>query len=169
MPRPALRLELKAPDLKPMIQNLRRGKYTVPQILNQGLKEMGDVIVKAMKKEAPKKSGALRKSHKARILTMNRRQPRLVIASAKHGRYVREGTKPHIIRPRVAGGVLVFYWAKVGATVFFAKVNHPGTKPNKYHRRAWKTAKPKIRRILTKLQKRVGSQVVARRISVGMR
>lgn len=38
-----------------------------------------------------------------------------------------KATRPHIIRPRKAGGVLVFPYK--GRTVFTKKVNHPGSSP----------------------------------------
>lgn len=63
-------------------------------------------------------------------------------------RFVDEGTRPHIIRPKKPGGVLVFrggYVAKTipgyivsraggatGDTVFARVVYHPGTKPRKF-------------------------------------
>jgi len=42
------------------------------------------------------------------------------------------GTSPHVIRPRNAGGRLVFFWAKVGRVVSLKKVNHPGTARNAF-------------------------------------
>jgi hypothetical protein len=42
-----------------------------------------------------------------------------------------EGTQPHTIRPRTKPR-LVFYWPKAGGVVFLRKVNHPGTRPNRY-------------------------------------
>lgn len=42
-----------------------------------------------------------------------------------------EGTPPHLIRARIKP-LLVFFWEKVGQVVAFPKVNHPGTKPNRY-------------------------------------
>lgn len=42
-----------------------------------------------------------------------------------------EGTQPHIIRAKNAP-MLVFYWARVGRTVAFKQVHHPGTKPNRF-------------------------------------
>lgn len=42
-----------------------------------------------------------------------------------------EGTRAHIIRPRVKPR-LVFFWPRVGQVVAFGKVNHPGTQPNRY-------------------------------------
>lgn len=40
-----------------------------------------------------------------------------------------QGAKPHVIKPKVPGGTLVFFWAKVGRVVHFKSVNHPGNKP----------------------------------------
>lgn len=42
-----------------------------------------------------------------------------------------EGTEPHTITPSSAPR-LVFYWAKVGRVVAALRVNHPGTKPNRF-------------------------------------
>lgn len=41
-----------------------------------------------------------------------------------------QGTRPHIIRPRRAGGRLVFVID--GRRIFARQVNHPGTEPNPY-------------------------------------
>lgn len=41
------------------------------------------------------------------------------------------GTEPHEIFARNAP-VLHFYWAKMGGFVSFARVSHPGTKPNDF-------------------------------------
>jgi hypothetical protein len=43
-----------------------------------------------------------------------------------------EGTVPHIITPKKAGGRLTFYLPGAGAVVSVPKVNHPGTQPNRY-------------------------------------
>lgn len=42
-----------------------------------------------------------------------------------------EGTEPHTITPSSAPR-LVFYWKKVGRVVSALRVNHPGTKPNRF-------------------------------------
>jgi hypothetical protein len=42
-----------------------------------------------------------------------------------------EGTVPHPIHARRAP-LLVFWWDRIGATVYTRSVNHPGTKPNRY-------------------------------------
>lgn len=50
------------------------------------------------------------------------------------------GTRPHIIRPRKANGVLVFT-ARSGETVFAREVHHPGTK-------AYRIMETALRRVL---------------------
>jgi hypothetical protein len=40
-----------------------------------------------------------------------------------------QGARGHPIRPKRAGGLLVFHWPKVGRVVFFRHVNHPGNPP----------------------------------------
>lgn len=49
-----------------------------------------------------------------------------VVAIPKHAIWVHEGTRPHVIKPKVAPA-LVFFWAKAGGTVRLQKVHHPGT------------------------------------------
>lgn len=50
-------------------------------------------------------------------------------ASTPYASFVRDGTRPHVIRPR-RGRVLSFYWPKAGKQMFLARVNHPGTRSN---------------------------------------
>jgi len=58
----------------------------------------------------------------------------LVVVSFRkpYATYVHEGTRPHIIMPKKAGGVLAFYWPKAGKTVFMRQVHHPGTQGQHY-------------------------------------
>lgn len=64
--------------------------------------------------------------------------PRGLTATAKaatpYASFVKDGTRPHIIRAR-RRKVLSFYWPKRGAVVFLAKVNHPGNKGNDWWNR----------------------------------
>src|SRR5262249_53299664 len=45
-----------------------------------------------------------------------------------------KGARAHPIRPKRAGGLLVFYWPKAGGTVFLRHVNHPGNDPKPWWR-----------------------------------
>jgi hypothetical protein len=47
-------------------------------------------------------------------------------ATAPQADYTEKGTRPHVIRPRKVGGVLVFFLPQAGRTVFARSVNHPG-------------------------------------------
>ena len=57
-----------------------------------------------------------------------------VTAHAKYARYVHDGTRPHIIRPKNPGGVLRF--TMNGHVVFARSVNHPGTRARPFLRNA---------------------------------
>lgn len=70
-----------------------------------------------------------------------RRQVRIVSGSRVEGRVgsplwyamsVHNGAKRHRIKPLMAGYPLKFYWRKVGATVHFDSVNHPGQRGQFY-------------------------------------
>ncbi|HEX8321641.1 hypothetical protein [Longimicrobium sp.] len=54
--------------------------------------------------------------------------------------FVDQGTKPHPIKPKNPGGVLTFYWPKVGRVVHFKSVQHPGNKPYKFLERGLEAA-----------------------------
>lgn len=43
-----------------------------------------------------------------------------------YAKAVEAGANPHIIRPNPPRKYLRFYWRKVGRTVYFRSVNHPG-------------------------------------------
>lgn len=47
-----------------------------------------------------------------------------------------KGARPHVIRPRRRGGVLVFNWPKAGGTVVLRHVNHPGNPARPWWRAA---------------------------------
>ena len=51
-----------------------------------------------------------------------------------------EGTVPHVIVPRNRRW-LAFYWRRVGAVVFAKRVNHPGTRPNRFLTKALPAAR----------------------------
>jgi len=55
-----------------------------------------------------------------------------VRAGTPYADMAHDGTRPHIIRPRRAGGVLTFYWRKVGHVVNLPYVSHPGMQGKKF-------------------------------------
>lgn len=50
-------------------------------------------------------------------------------AATDYASFVRDGTRPHVIRPR-RKKVLSFYWPVTGRQMFLPRVNHPGTRRN---------------------------------------
>jgi len=70
------------------------------------------------------------------------------------GKWITEGTRPHVIAARRAGA-LRFVWPRAGGGVFFFKsVNHPGTKPNRFHGRAFRRWLPGARAGLLNLARK---------------
>lgn len=57
--------------------------------------------------------------------------------SVPYALFMHEGVlTPHPIKPKTPGGLLVFYWPKVGHVVHFKRVMHPGNRPYKFLERA---------------------------------
>jgi hypothetical protein len=52
--------------------------------------------------------------------------------SVPYAKYVHEGTRPHIITPNRADGALVFVPKGGTRVVITKKVNHPGSRPNRF-------------------------------------
>lgn len=55
--------------------------------------------------------------------------------TAKHGKFLEFGTKPHTIRARRAKA-LSFFWLRVSKAMMVRAVNHPGTRPYWFLRNA---------------------------------
>jgi hypothetical protein len=58
-----------------------------------------------------------------------------VTSHADYSAPVHEGARPHPIVP-VRARALAFFWERIGEHVVFARVNHPGNKPNRFLVRA---------------------------------
>lgn len=61
-------------------------------------------------------------------------------SSAPYTLYPDQGTRPHKIFPRRPGGLLRFYWAKIGMFVEMPKVNHPGSQAQRFLERGMRRA-----------------------------
>ena len=116
--------------------NFEGASTLVKGALNKALREIGSMMVPALKKNTPRRTGKLANSTRFQLMgspsdqRMEIRQGARTPAGDFYGSYVRLGTKPHEIRP-VKAKALAFM---IGNRLVFAKkVNHPGTKPNPYH------------------------------------
>jgi HK97 gp10 family phage protein len=117
-----------------------------PQLVDR----VADVAYDEMRRTAPVRSGMLRGS----IRKLSRGQTVTVGPTVPYAMYVEYGTGPHEIRP-VYARCLAF---QVGLeTVFAAVVQHPGTRPNPFIRRAGEKAKSETERLwLELLEENVG-------------
>lgn len=84
---------------------------------------------------APVDSGQLRNDISWKIEATPRGPVGRVYNRVKHALYVHEGTRAHVIRPTRAK-LLAFKPRGSGRTVFAKVVHHPGTRANRYLRRA---------------------------------
>lgn len=101
------------------------------------LKDVATQIETLAKRYAPKKTGALVRSITSKVEQTATGWEAEVTAGGPNVPYAPAqefGTQPYVIRPKKAGGVLVF---KKGAkTIFAREVNHPGVKPQRYMAKA---------------------------------
>ena len=106
-------------------QSGQQSGLTTQQVLVQSANH----ILAEMEARVPVRSGNLRSS-----LGVQVQSNKVIIGpnekQAPYAGYVEFGTRPHEIRPKKEGGVLVFNVG--GRKVVTRKVNHPGTKPHPY-------------------------------------
>lgn len=96
--------------------------------------------VKLQKALAPKRTGHLAASIHYTKSTGKQGISFTTESKVKHAIWMEEGTRPHIIRPKKRGGVLAFYWPKVGRDVALRHVMHPGTKGHHFMQRGLEAA-----------------------------
>lgn len=87
-----------------------------------------DKLEREFRREAPVDTGALRNATSVSVRREGNGFRFTARSDVDYASFTSKPTRPHVIRPRRAGGVLVFYWPVVGSTVFFRHVNHPGTR-----------------------------------------
>ena len=129
-------------DFDEFAQRAEKIDPMVGTTVNEGLREIGRIFVTAkgtgpMADATPKITGKLAKSTIFQIVgdknhqALEIRQGARTNDGAFYGHFVREGTMPHEILPKKAR---VLRFVVNGVEVFASRVNHPGTKPNPYHR-----------------------------------
>lgn len=116
-------------DISKLADALRQTANQSELTTHQVLVQSANHILAEMEARVPVKSGNLRQS-----LAVQVHSDKVIIGPneklAPYAGYVEFGTRPHEIRPKKEGGVLVFNIG--GRKVFTRKVSHPGTKPHPY-------------------------------------
>lgn len=161
----AARYTVTVEGLDRITANFARAEVIYKGALNRTLRRIGKVLVPILKSSGitPVRTGKLRSTTIFTIeggpdaQSMTIRQGARTIDGAFYGEFVREGTPPHIIRPRKAKALRF----QIGDRVIFArKVNHPGTRPNKYHLRAMRIAKGQIDFIIADENAKIAAELV---------
>ena len=153
--------------VKELANRLNRGDTKLRITLNDGLRDIGRLLVPAkgtgpLADATPKRTGKLARSTFFRIIGAEI-QELIVLQPARtpeeygaefYGWFVREGTGPHEIRPRIAKALHFFMGDE---EIFATRVNHPGTQANPYHKRVLESLMPQIQQIV----RRIGMRVTA--------
>ena len=108
------------------------GEQTTPLLVAEA-KRLADDVTRVAREKAPFRTGYLRSMilPDAVVIRSPFHVETGVTSNAPYSIFVHQGTRPHVIRA-VNARALSFYWPRVGRQVFFASVNHPGTRPNPF-------------------------------------
>ena len=137
-----------SPDLRVVSTGLKNlSEQLRGRIVNDTSQRIAEIIEARTKQEVPVDSGRGRDSIDAQVEQSTRGvSSRIVLTGNHYLKYVKEGTQPHIIRPR-NGRVLA--WLNGNGSITFAQsVMHPGQQANDFVSRAWASAEPDVRSTL---------------------
>ena len=151
--------------LKELQDKLNRGDAVMRITLNDALRGIGRLFVPAkgtgpLADETPRRTGKLARSTFFRISGKDLQEV-VILQPARtpeeygghfYGWFVREGTEPHEIRPRLAKALRFFIGDE---EVFAMKVDHPGTRPNPYHKRVLSRLMPDVQAIVHRVGLRI--------------
>jgi hypothetical protein len=149
---------------------LRRAGQRIPPYVQQQVEAALRIYVAAAQSEAPlgrhyhpdgssTEPGTLKRSIQFEVARSGSGTGPLghAYSDAPQTLWVIEGVAPHPITPH--GAWLRFFWPKVGETVLFKKVAHPGQKPNRFHERAFERTEMSMRRTLAHAVRRVAFDI----------
>ncbi len=115
----AVAVTIRVIGLKKLSRNFRKSPNLVYRGLTMAINKSALVLTENIKEATPTKTTALRGSIRASFSRLTA----TITPNKKYAIYVHEGTRPHIIRPRLKKAL---YWK--GARHPVRKVMHPGTK-----------------------------------------
>jgi len=144
---------------------------TVARIsLNDGMRALGRLFVPAkgtgpLANATPKVTGKLARSTFFQIIGGPKEQILKILQPARtpdgefYGEFVRDGTRPHDIRPKNAKALRFM----IGSNVIFAMVvKHPGNRPNPYHKRTLAALRPRVGQIVKRMATNITAHIAGR-------
>ena len=161
-------VEFEPEGWKELGQRLDEADMKARMSINEGLRAIKDFMVPILKQHTPvgrrpRRKGSvgqsLRGGTRAEVIEegdtqrLEIRQGARTPKGAFYGRFVREGTRAHTIKPVTAP--YLHFRLPNGQWVRTKLVNHPGTRANPYHERALAEAAPQIQYIVTAMGQRI--------------
>jgi hypothetical protein len=130
----------------PDMRRVRKGTQGLKARIRSKLQSVGQMYAAAMVAEAPRsRSSTTHGADRIKFHLSGASGAQTIdFTMPDYFRYVVEGTRPHDIVAH--GRALAFTWN--GRRVFFARVHHPGTKPNDFIGRAWKAVRSRALALL---------------------
>lgn len=138
-------LEIKINDF--ITSKLKDIAQSLPNEANILIDDIGNIYRNSMRDESPHVTGQLKANHLVEYLS---KYAVLIYSDIPYFVYVVGGTKPHVIKAKKAKalGPISMSASYLGVSKsgygFFRQVQHPGTKPNDYPSRAFKSSESKI-------------------------
>ena len=129
--------------LKNRTTRMRAGFKQAPR---EVAKACGDVLLRALKEEAPKRTGEMADSLNYKIVGSAAVGYTASFYGNKVATFVIGGTRPHPID--AAPGHVLHFFLEGGEEIFTPHVDHPGTRANDFRKPAWSKAKPEVQAIL---------------------
>lgn len=101
--------------------------YLIRPAIAEFWTELERIGMRWLQEEAPERTGLLKRSHVSSMDAASNPAWIRFTNNAPYAKYVRYGTRPHVILPRFARAL---FWARPPGPVM--RVNHPGTRPNRW-------------------------------------
>ena len=158
MAKPMIQIDI-TPPLKDLQGRYAKADKLLLKLRRDQLRNIGRGIVVIAREEAPRKTGKFAEgiSFKTYETSAGGQMELRVTDPQPLGRWIRMGTRPHVIVP-VRARALHFF-TRGGVEVFTRRVHHPGTKPNPYQERTMQRMLPEIEISLAKLGKAVTTEL----------
>lgn len=112
--------------LNEFLADVKKAGLDAKPLISSALTNAATITQRNIRQEAPHKTGSLQRS----VMTFMSYPTATVTEQEKYGRYVEEGTRPHVIQ---ATNKKALFWK--GALNPYKAVRHPGTKANPFFER----------------------------------
>jgi len=137
-------------ELRPSLRDVQGRFATAEKFLHQGrrdeMRRLGRAWVELAQEEAPKRTGRFAEAISYRTFSDGETLGFRGVMAQPLGTWIVKGTRRHVILPRHKQAL---WWE--GARHPVRKVNHPGTRPNRFTGRAYRRWLPGARAALRRL------------------